>query len=66
MIREVETITESACGLASIKQFGEIEIQSGRGSRIITPTIGNVMKFSVETFKEVDLELSADTVVGDE
>ena len=55
VVKEVDKIDEKACDATSFNNFGQIEILSGDGISIIKPTVGNVRKFSVLTFKEEDL-----------
>ena len=56
VIKEVAAIGEAECTQASFGKFGKLEFASGDGETVITPTVGAVRKFSVSTFREVDLD----------
>ena len=55
VLKDVQSITEEACKQVSFNNFGEIELRTGDGSTSIKAKVGEVRKFSVHTFKEVDL-----------
>ena len=55
VIKQANTITAEVCEQVGINNLGLIELQTGDGQGPIQPTIGNVSKFEVEKFTEVEL-----------